>query len=388
MNPDKVYFKGLNGIRFFAALAVVFHHIEQFKFDAGYSNIWGVHFVDALGHKAVSIFFTLSGFLITYLLFVEIQKTGTINLKKFYFRRLLRIWPLYYLIGIIAFFVLPTFIVISAGGDYSIDRFGIKLLLYALIVPNIIRIMDSQQVVGAGQAWSIGVEEQFYIIWPILIKFFRKYILQFLLVFIIVKMAILLGLTLAVDYRIFSSPITAFLDKARFFWQLLQIEQMAVGGIGAYLLFYKKEYLLNVIYSRWTEALSYLLLILVFIWDIQFLGSTLLEAIIYTSIILNISTNPRSSLKLENNSLNVLGNISYGIYMYHSACIAIIMTVMIHLNAFENFNLLSNIFIYLATPALTVLISLYSHKYFESYFLKLKQKHTVVKSGQSVEVLK
>ena len=61
----RVYFKNLNGLRFFAAFAVILHHLEQYKYWAKLPSNWGNVTVDAFGHKAVSFFFVLSGFLIS-----------------------------------------------------------------------------------------------------------------------------------------------------------------------------------------------------------------------------------------------------------------------------------------------------------------------------------
>ncbi|HYF69227.1 MAG TPA: acyltransferase family protein, partial [Ohtaekwangia sp.] len=91
----RIYFKNLSALRFFAATAVILHHIEQYKFWAKIPNTWGDVTTDALGHKAVSFFFVLSGFLISYLLMEEQKKAGHISIKDFYIRRLLRIWPVY-----------------------------------------------------------------------------------------------------------------------------------------------------------------------------------------------------------------------------------------------------------------------------------------------------
>lgn len=109
----RIYFKGLAELRAIAALAVVFHHIELFKhrehlpslFDSFFSG-----FIDQLGKNGVYLFFVLSGFLITYLLIAERKQHEKIDIKKFYLRRILRIWPLYYLVVIIAFFVLPQLV--------------------------------------------------------------------------------------------------------------------------------------------------------------------------------------------------------------------------------------------------------------------------------------
>ena len=120
MENDKVYFPGLNGLRFFAAFSVVVTHIELVKHFKGYPTLWVENASDELtlthilqkiifhaGGLGVYFFFVLSGFLITYLLLVEKAKTGTVAVKKFYWRRVLRIWPLYYLIVILGFFVIP-----------------------------------------------------------------------------------------------------------------------------------------------------------------------------------------------------------------------------------------------------------------------------------------
>ena len=99
---EKIYFKGLNGIRAIAALAVVFSHttgmLSMFglsKFIFG-KTIDGTSVSTSLAGFGVTIFFALSGFLITYLLLQEKKNNAIINLKHFYLRRVLRIWPLYY----------------------------------------------------------------------------------------------------------------------------------------------------------------------------------------------------------------------------------------------------------------------------------------------------
>ena len=107
MKP-RVYFPGLNGIRFLAALAVMICHMEMTKHWFHEPNIYTVSFVGGvLGDIGVILFFVLSGFLITYLLLQEQQDLGTIKIKQFYIRRILRIWPLYYMVILLGLFVLP-----------------------------------------------------------------------------------------------------------------------------------------------------------------------------------------------------------------------------------------------------------------------------------------
>ena len=111
MSSNKhIYFSGLNGLRFFAALAVIITHIELIKEQMEFPGLHSKNkIVFELGGLGVVFFFVLSGFLITYLLLKEKEQTGTINVKKFYLRRILRIWPLYFLIVALGFFVLPHF---------------------------------------------------------------------------------------------------------------------------------------------------------------------------------------------------------------------------------------------------------------------------------------
>jgi peptidoglycan/LPS O-acetylase OafA/YrhL len=91
---NKIYLPGLNGIRAIAALSVILAHSEKFLASVSSKNYFG-----NFGGYGVTIFFTLSGFLITYLMLKEIEKEIFIDIKKFYIRRILRIWPLYFLIA-------------------------------------------------------------------------------------------------------------------------------------------------------------------------------------------------------------------------------------------------------------------------------------------------
>ncbi|MBL0102606.1 MAG: acyltransferase [Bacteroidetes bacterium] len=95
---NKIHFPGLNGLRFIAAFLVLVHHNERIKLRLGLENFWESQFIIVVGKLGVILFFVLSGFLITYLLLKEEKKTGSIHVKQFYIRRILRIWPLYFLI--------------------------------------------------------------------------------------------------------------------------------------------------------------------------------------------------------------------------------------------------------------------------------------------------
>ena len=108
---ERIFFNGLNELMALAAFSVIFHHIELFKScdhnGSLFNSAYWAYFIENLGKNGVYLFFVLSGFLITYLLLIEKDKLKTILFKKFYLRRIYRIWPLYYLIVIIGFFLVP-----------------------------------------------------------------------------------------------------------------------------------------------------------------------------------------------------------------------------------------------------------------------------------------
>ena len=81
MAKKSVYFENLNGLRFIAAFLVIIHHIEQLKSIMKLPNYWDNPMIKIFGGAGVILFFALSGFLITYLLYVEKEVTLTIDLK-------------------------------------------------------------------------------------------------------------------------------------------------------------------------------------------------------------------------------------------------------------------------------------------------------------------
>ena len=141
---EKLHFGGLDPLRFLAALFVVIGHIPLNQASRHLpSPSYGALFFR--GAPAVSFFFTLSGFLITYLLLVEIRRTGTVAVRKFYLRRVLRIWPLYF--AVVAFgLVFYNLILPAAGIPYRVEySIATAALLYVCFLPN---LMNSLYTVG------------------------------------------------------------------------------------------------------------------------------------------------------------------------------------------------------------------------------------------------
>lgn len=389
-SEDKIYFGGLNGLRFFAATAVIFHHIEQYKLWArrdGYNypsvfggdSAWSVFF-DALGHKAVSLFFVLSGFLITYLLLAEVKKTNTVSLGKFYLRRILRIWPVYYLVILLTFFVIPHFFDVGQYGQGLLNNhFWVWLGLCMFMLPNLVRY-NTVELVGGNQTWSVGIEEQFYLIWPWLVRTFHKNFERMLIIFIVVKMSLYaIGLLVAANTAE-GTTIHLLATKFHLHWALFKIEQMAVGALVAYYLFNKNEQVLKLLYNKaWIWA-CVILFISFFVTELHFFGHTIFEALVAVTLILNVSTNPNCWIKFRWSGFTMLGNISYGIYMYHTLVLAVLINVAQHYKIDQDHTTL-NWFLYIGGVAGTLLISWLSYRYFESFFLTIKERFMVVKSS-------
>lgn len=377
---NKIYFPGLNGLRFWAAFFVILHHVEQFKLWQNMPNLFRTNFFESIGHQGVSLFFVLSGFLITYLLLIEYEKTHHIAIKNFYIRRILRIWPLYYLIMVLGLFVLPLFIHIGPVEKLH-EHFGLKVLLFLFMLPNVLRVTEAP-IVGANQSWSVGVEEQFYILWPLLIRTFRKVLLQFLIIFIVLKFAVTIFMAITLDYVLPPDyKYMVYLRTIQRFWDLFQIEQMSFGAIGAYVYFYKKESILKAIYHPVSQIFMVVGIIFILTVRFKFIGQTLFDALLFTILIMNVSTNKNFFLKLENRFYSYLGNISYGIYMFHTVCIAIVLTLLQKFELDQGNSILFNTLLYSCSVILTILVAGLSYKYYESFFLSLKEKFMIVVSS-------
>ena len=172
MNKTKLYFPNLNSLRFIAAATVILSHVEQYKSYFGQPYIY---FPIDWGGLAVTLFFVLSGFLITYLLLVERKYYGTVSVRSFYVRRILRIWPLYYLIAVLALFILPGVSVLQMPGisEHLARHYWWKVAFILTLFPNL-ALAAFMEVPYAAQLWSVGVEEQFYLVWPVVMKFTRE----------------------------------------------------------------------------------------------------------------------------------------------------------------------------------------------------------------------
>jgi peptidoglycan/LPS O-acetylase OafA/YrhL len=374
---SRIYFRNLGALRFFAAIAVIFHHVEQYKYWAGLPNLWGSTVIDALGTKAVSFFFVLSGFLISYLLMEENQKTGTISVKDFYIRRILRIWPVYYIVVILCLFVIPNVLDTSFLGIETYDsKFTWKALLLLFIVPNVLRVY-APNIVGGNQLWSIGVEEQFYIVWPVLFRSFIRNLVRFLLVFIAIKFVITVILDVLVNTQ--GGLVLSAISR---FWVLLKIEQMAIGALGAWAIHAQKRGITTFMYHRSTWYMSLFGLASLFVLPFHHWTMSYTEAVVFLLVIVNLSTNPSIKISMEHPLLTRLGNISYGIYMYHTLCVTLCIYALKNFGMLDSSPVIFNLMMYMGSIILTLIVAFLSYELIEKKFLNLKERFMIVKSGR------
>lgn len=362
-----VYFPGLDPFRFFAAFLVVIYHIEEAKLlDFGLSNSFPNTFIKFIGPVAVTFFFVLSGFLITYLLLGEKEKYSTVSIKQFYLRRVLRIWPLYYLIVIVGIFILPYLSIFNESYESFQTYSPAILLMYFTFFSNLGLVIAGKAILFIGHTWSIGVEEQFYLFWPLLIKFIKKPLRAILGVIIIEYAFKFLFAFLQSKYP------HSFFEYAVEFLKVTRFECMAIGGIGAYLVYFHKEKLSGWFFSFPIRAAIFTLTFVLLYNGITIQGiHNLLYSSLFCYLILYISV--LNKIKLPS-FFSYLGTISYGIYMYHPFIIpAVFIFLKKYLPTFEN-NLVLNLCAYSLVIVLTLSISALSYRFFELPFINLKKR--------------
>jgi peptidoglycan/LPS O-acetylase OafA/YrhL len=370
----KIHFPGLNGVRFVAALLVIIDHTELFKSYLGLPTLWANSYSSFLGAYGVSIFFVLSGFLITYLLLEE-KKESPINIKYFYLRRILRIWPLYYLLVLLGFLVIPylSFLQVplySSEMSDSLDRF----LLFFGLAANV-AFVYFPTVAFANILWSVAVEEQFYLFWPHVVKIKQKLLgVMVLLLFFYLMLKFYAGE--------FGPKFEELVIRSRF-------SSMIIGGIGAYLLFHQKAFI-QFLYDRLVQvALLFLFIVMGMDW-VDFKSLTWMQdeliSLVLCGLIINVASNTQSIINLENSVFSYLGKLSYGLYVYHLFAVVLVLKGSPALLPIQEWSPWISYPITLGSILLlTTGISHLSYTYFESYFLRKKVRFSTVLSGDMVK---
>lgn len=369
----KIQFENLDGLRFLCFLSVFLFHSFHTEFDEiKFNPIYGFIKKDVFGNGnlGVNFFFVLSGFLITYLLLEEKKINEGVHIGKFWIRRGLRIWPLYFFCVFFGFILFP----------WLKDFFGeipnetANPVYYFLFINNFDVIKNGfpdSSILGV--LWSIAVEEQFYLLWPLIIGLLpTKYLW--------VPFLIIIGASLMFR-AIFGDAII------NEYHTLSCIGDMTVGASGAWLIYSRAKFKERI--ERLTKleiAIVYLLFAGVFFLRDEILYShhviriyeRLLIATLILFIILEQNYSRNSFFKMSHFKLiTKLGAISYGLYCLHFIGILVTTTLMNKL-AFNTH--LWQVMILETVIALltTILISSASYRFYELPFLKLKDKFSFI----------
>lgn len=382
-NNQKIYFPGLDAIRSIACLIVLSSHliwetlepaIEKISFYETHPYLQEfLQFFFKNGSLGVRIFFVLSGFLITYLIIEEIRKRNSLNLKNFYIRRVLRIWPVYFAVLLFAFVIYP---IIKQYVFHVPNISHENPALFALFLSNfdVLRILSTPGQYANGMlsvTWSVSIEEQFYLVWPFLFYFLkRKYLLASLLTIMGVSLIYMFmnsGDLLDIYYN--TLPNFIFLSS---------------GGILALLLQYRREQITR-IYTNLGPgklALILLVLLLMLIFPSVAINKSSYKLVIYpivTAIFctLWISTQLIAPIKyIDLNSANILikmGKYTYGLYMYHRIAQWVVVSVMNKATGNSTSVSILTIGIILSL-FLSFILSYFSYNYYERWFLRMKDK--------------
>ncbi|HLX67415.1 MAG TPA: acyltransferase [Puia sp.] len=382
----KVYFKNLDGIRFFAALLVLLQHAYGFKHDYSPASPFLERCFSETGVLGVNLFFVLSGFLISYLLLIEKDSTGTISYRSFYIRRILRIWPLYLGYGLVLTFLSPY--VVQKLGWYNDTDFPLMMLNLLFLVFFSVNFQIAFVGTNRGMfeiSWSVCIEEQFYLIWPVLLNHFRKRLK--ILLAIMFGISILSRVFFVLDLPIFYPHWPH--EKPFLINHVLIFDQLDLFGSGLLAaMLYHNRARYKVFFSRlfkpWIQVLvivTALLYVLSIIrpdneWYKLFaehyvcgllFGYVLLAAVVENSV-----------LRLEVPLLKTLGKVSFGIYLFHTAICQLVLLAFKKVVGHPEWRIVYDLGYPLACLAATGVVAYLSYNYYEMWFLRRKKRFELV----------
>ncbi len=357
-SPHRPYYPALDGLRGVAIILVIALH--NFNFNNYFFFGW-------LG---VDLFFVLSGFLITGILLNSMGERKAIG--NFYMRRILRIFPVYYLALFICLLVIPLLVKPEPNLEYYRENL-FWLLTYLQNWLFIFKEPYGDQLLL--HTWSLAIEEQYYLLWPaiiILVKNPRR-LLSMLITFLVL---IIIG-----------RPIIWLSGTGDFSYATLytytRVDGLVVGSMLALILRIKPDFpaKFSTILVLFLAALNFAFYFLSLeIMDLPYLAFTgyttiafLFGLIVYEAVkgdsrIIHFVLN-RSALKF-------LGRISYGLYVYHwplylllAPRLALLLSVRGYLS--DGYAVSASA---IATTILAIFISWLSYRYLEKPFLALKNR--------------
>jgi peptidoglycan/LPS O-acetylase OafA/YrhL len=326
------------------------------KQELGLANIRST--VKYFGSIGVTIFFVLSGFLITYLLFKEHTSKSKIAIVPFYFRRILRIWPLYFIVLLFGVFVYPG----------HVDNTGVVLSIFFL--PNIAFMLGKLPGL-IDPIWSLGVEEQFYLFHP---HIFRMQSLKRIFNTLIFIFLFFYALKFAAS-KLHWETVSVIMYKARF-------DCMMLGGIFSMWIvnYHKENKYFNTLFSPamlFTKTFQRVL----YIFYVGYLIAATIKPSLYSDqflsiltacVIGNLALNPGCIISLQSKFLSFVGKISFGLYLLHKFPVDMMirLTKALHIDNV----IVQNVFIYSGAITLALGLAWLSFNYYEARFLRLKDR--------------
>ena len=374
-STSAVYIPQFDIIRFFAAfLIVIYHSYIAWKGWFGlpgalstgdyktFSRV-GLHVDQFLRNMpiGVDIFFFISGYLLTYLLVVEKEKYGKVNIPKFYIRRGLRIWPLYFFLIALA--------------PFLINWLGEKQPVYwptIALINNFYTIHTQEWSYPFAHFWSICIEEHFYLFWPLIIAFipFRK-----------LPFAITLLIGLSWGYKIYTYIFLASNWYELYLHTFSRMDVILLGGLLA-VFYIKKPFEFKL---HWVSMVLISIVVIVLLcyddlsnFDYMLNGVTrrFIYILLLGLMMMDALFNPDHKSAIGRfKPLLYLGKVSYGIYMYGNILVLVVIKKVLPLIGHANIYLY---FFIVFTSSL--IVPVISYELLEKPFLKLKQRFSLVKT--------
>lgn len=380
----KVFFPNLDGLRFIAFALVflqhAFYHLFK-QFDNGHliqKSLLSSFFLG--GGTGVQIFFVLSGFLITYLIVQEINSQGALNVKNFYIRRTLRIWPLYYAIVIFSFLIYPYLkSLIGINSELCSRPFYYFTFLANFDLIHIAKTCPGRDAMTQGIIWSVAIEEQFYLVWPLFFAILPKKIYPFLCLAVI---------ACSIIFRIDHNG-----QPEAYFHTFAVMGDLAIGALLALLATYHikfREWIINL--KQTNIQLSYLIILTIYVFNgvvFDFKYGVVMARIffdcVFAFIIITQCFSVNLPIRLGSSAwVSNLGKVSYGLYMLHPIAILVLDI------AYRKLHLDNSIFMYgfmqaVLTFFVTIVMARFSYTLFEKPFLKLKSKFSFINTERQTE---
>lgn len=366
------HFKNLDALRFLAAFSVFLFHffsdLKSFIPNIEHNTLYkGITTFTSKGLLGVNFFFVLSGFLITYLILFELKHQNNFNLKHFLIRRTLRIWPLYFIIICIGFLVFPFLF-----SDYETSH---QVVNYLFFLANFDEIWygANDSVNFLTSPWSVAVEEQFYLMWGILLLGLSQLKKLNLMTLIVV----LLGASFVFRFMNYH-------DSRLIYYHTFSVMPDILIGAGlAHFYLKKTDWLVKLkTLSQFKIITVYCIgFLIILLKNKLFTGQLIvLEryvfALFFAFILLEQIYFKHSFFKLGRlNLFNHLGKVSYGLYMYHLVVLFVLQKFMIGIiNEFDVNHYLIIIIYFILGILGTYTLSFASYHLIEKPFLTLKKR--------------